>query len=258
MKDLLTFHGVTFGYGESTILRNLTATIPANACIALAGPNGAGKTTLLRLAAATLRPQSGQVRLNGQCLLSLNPRTIAQSVAMVPQHADVPFPFTVEQFVRQGRTPYLGWLGSFHQRDHDAVDRALDLTDTQHLRARIFNQLSGGERQRVKIALGLAQNPRLLLLDEPTQHLDIGRQLEVIHLIRQLYAQGIAIVAAMHDLGLIERTFSSVWLLAPGQTLRHGEPCQMLRPQLLEEVFQCPALHPQFPTEPFPIAKEAV
>jgi len=240
MKELLTFLDVSFGYGECAILSDFTASVPADARIALVGPNGAGKTTLLRIAAGTLRPRSGDVRLHGRPLTSLSQRAIARSVAMVPQDVEVPFPFTVEQFVRQGRTPYLGWLGGFNPSDRDAVERALDLTDTVHLRSRIFNQLSGGERQRVKIALGLAQNPRLLLLDEPTQHLDIGRQLELIGLIRQLADQGIAIVAAMHDLGLIEGTFSSVWLLSPERSVRQGPPRRMLSPELLEEVFNCP------------------
>jgi iron complex transport system ATP-binding protein len=240
MKELLTFLNVGFGYGDRAILSDLTMIVPANACIALVGPNGAGKTTLLRLAAGTLRPQSGEVRLHGQSLPSVKQRVIARSVAFVPQDAETPFPFTVEQFVRQGRTPYIGIFGGFDRSDCDAVERALHLTDTAHLRSRVFNQLSGGERQRVKIALGLAQNPRLLLLDEPTQHLDIGRQLEVIELIRQLTAQGIAIVAAMHDLALIEGTFSSVWLLAPDHPVRHGAPRHMLRAELLEKVFNCP------------------
>lgn len=258
MKELLTFERVGFRYGEHRILSDFTSSISADACIALVGPNGAGKTTLLRLAAGTLRAGSGEIYLHGQPLSALNRRTIARSVALVPQDVEVPFPFTVEQFVRQGRTPYLGLFGGLNTVDREAIERALELTDTLHLRTRVFNQLSGGERQRVKIALGLAQNPQLLLLDEPTQHLDIGRQLEMIDLIRHLAAQGIAVIAAMHDLALIEGAFSSVWLLAPGHPVRHGEPRRMLRPELLEEVFNCPPRALVLLRETFPARKEAL
>lgn len=258
MKDLLTFSGVGFSYGERTILSDFAASVAADACIALVGPNGAGKTTLLRLAAGTLRPHSGEICLQGRPLISLSRGTIARAVALVPQDVEVPFPFTVEQFVQQGRTPYLGLFGGLDAEDREAVERAFELTDTVHLRTRIFNQLSGGERQRVKIALGLAQNPRIILLDEPTQHLDIGRQLELIGLIRQLTAQGIAIVAAMHDLSLIEGIFSTVWLLAPGEPARHGLPCEMLEPELLEEVFDCPPHSGALFREPILRRKEAI
>jgi iron complex transport system ATP-binding protein len=258
MSGLLTFSGVGFSYGERTILSDFTASIPEDASIALVGPNGTGKTTLLRLAAGTLRPQSGEVRLHGQALSSLNRRVIAQSIALVPQQVEVPFPFTVEQFVQQGRTPYLGLFGGLKVEDWEAVERALELTDTVHLRTRIFNQLSGGERQRVKIALGLAQNPRLLLLDEPTQHLDIGRQLGLIGLIRKLTGEGIAIVAAIHDLALIEGTFSSVWLLTPDEPVRQGLPSEMLSPELLSRVFRFPLHADALRRGPFLMPREAI
>jgi iron complex transport system ATP-binding protein len=237
MNALLTFSGVGFRYGEHAILGDLTATVPHGACIALVGPNGAGKTTLFRLAAGTLRPDAGEIHLHGRPLASLSRRTIARSIALVPQDVEVPFPFTVEQFVQQGRTPYLRMFGGLNREDWDAVERAFELTNTAHLRSRVVNQLSGGERQRVKVALGLAQNPQLLLLDEPTQHLDIGRQFEMIAIIRRLAGEGISIVASMHDLALIEGTFSSIWLLAPGQRIHEGKPGEMLQPQLLEKVF---------------------
>jgi len=153
---------------------------------------------------------------------------------------EIAFPFTVEQFVQQGRTPFLRMFGGLGATDREAVERAMALTDTWALRSRIFNQLSGGERQRVKIALGLAQQPQLLLLDEPMQHLDIGRQFEMIELIGTLRQEGIAILASMHDLGLIDGAFSSVWLLSPGEPLRQGSPQEMLNPEVLEVAFDCP------------------
>jgi len=164
-------------------------------------------------------------------------------VAFVPQNVDVPFSFTVEEFVEQGRTPFLKMFGGLSAADYEAMGRAMELTDTWSLRSRVFNELSGGERQRVKIALGLAQQPQLLLLDEPMQHLDIGRQFEMIDLIELLRREGIAIVASMHDLALIQGTFSSVWLMSPDEPMRQGSPEEILRPEVLEIAFNCQPHH---------------
>ncbi len=243
MKPLIEFAQVGFAYGDRNILRDMDASVFENQCIAVVGPNGAGKTTLLRLAAGTLAPAYGQVALRGTDLRSLKQREIARSVAFVPQNVEVPFSFTVEQFVEQGRTPFLKMFGGLCSADYEAMRRAMELTDTWLLRSRVFNELSGGERQRAKIALGLAQQPQLLLLDEPMQHLDIGRQFEMIDLIDLLRRQGIAIVASMHDLALIEGTFSSVWLMSPGEPMRQGSPDEILRPEILEIAFNCLPRH---------------
>jgi iron complex transport system ATP-binding protein len=240
---LVEFAGTSFSYGDRLVLSQVSASVSDGECIALIGPNGIGKTTLLRLAAGILSPTTGEVRLQGQSLERLKQRVIARSIALVPQNVDVPFAFTVEQFVEQGRTPFLAIFGGLQSADRAAIEEAMDLTDTQSLRGRIFNQLSGGERQRVKIALGLTQQPRLLLLDEPTQHLDIGRQLEMADLIRSLSARGIAILASMHDLTLIEGTFSSVWLLSQEEGLRRGAPDEILQPEFLARAFRCPPQH---------------
>jgi len=237
MNPLIEFARVGFAYGDRNILRGIDASVRKNQCIAVIGPNGAGKTTLLCLAAGTLAPASGAVRLKGKDLLLLKQREIARTVAFVPQNVEVPFSFTVEQFVEQGRTPFLKMFGGLCAADYEAMRRAMELTDTWSLRSRVFNELSGGERQRVKIALGLAQQPQLLLLDEPMQHLDIGRQFEMIDLIDLLRREGIAIVASMHDLALIAGTFSSVWLMSPDKPMRRGSPEEILRSEVLEIAF---------------------
>jgi iron complex transport system ATP-binding protein len=240
VTPLLEFAQTSFSYKDRAVLCELNASISDGECIALLGPNGVGKTTLLRLAAGTLSPRAGEVRLRGKPLHRLKQGTIARSVALVPQDVDVTFAFTVEQFIEQGRTPYLRMFGGLQGADRAVIEDAMDLTDTRSLRGRVFNQLSGGERQRVKIALGLAQQPELLLLDEPTQHLDIGRQFEIVDLIRSLSRKGIAILASMHDLTLIEGTFSSVWLLSLEEAMQKGAPEEMLQPELLERAFRCP------------------
>jgi iron complex transport system ATP-binding protein len=240
MKPLLSFRNVSFGYSGLNVIQSANFDLDAGSCTALIGPNGAGKTTMLRLTAGTLQCHSGSVVLNGESLQKLALRTIARMVALVPQQLDVPFQFTVREVVEQGRTPYLGFLRGPMDEDRRAVDRALELADVTGLQHRIFNELSGGERQRVKIALGLAQQPKLLLLDEPTQNLDIGRQVELIDLLHFLQAEGITIFASIHDLQLVEGNFSSVLLLSPDTPLMIGSPEEMLKPSLLEKAFSCP------------------
>jgi len=243
MIPLIEFAHVGFKYDARILFNDLDARVLENDCIALVGRNGVGKTTLLRLTAGTLEPQRGEVILKGHALHSLKHREIARSIAFVPQNVEIPFPYTVEQLVEQGRTPFLKTFGGLNATDHEAIERALELTDTWSLRSRIFNQLSGGERQRVKIALGLAQQPQLLLLDEPMQHLDIGRQFEMLDLIESLRGKGITILASMHDLSLIEGAFSSVWLLTPDEEMRQGPPEKMLQPDLIERAFNCLPRH---------------
>jgi ABC-type cobalamin/Fe3+-siderophores transport system ATPase subunit len=240
MSSLLRLRGVNFDYQGHSVLRQATFDLEEGSCSALIGTNGVGKTTLLRIAAGVLRPASGSVVLRERPMETLSLKEIARTIALVPQQLELPFAFTVQQVVEQGRTPYIGMLRGPGRNDHLAVDRALDLADVSSLRHRIFNELSGGERQRVKIALGLAQEPRLLLLDEPTQNLDIGRQVELIDLLHFLRDEGITILASMHDLHLVDKNFSTVLLLSPGEPLASGSPEQMLEPSILEHAFQCP------------------
>jgi iron complex transport system ATP-binding protein len=245
MTPLLQLTGIAFEFGDRPVLNDISLTLERGSCTALIGPNGAGKTTLLRIVSGALSPSAGSVLLDGQPLAAMPRKERSKRIALVPQQLDVPFDFTVRQIVEQGRTPYLGLLRGPMREDRIAVDRALDLADCSPLRHRIFNELSGGERQRVKIALGLAQEPSLLLLDEPTQNLDIGRQAELIDLLHQLRGQGITIFASIHDLHLVQHNFSTVHLLDRGHPLIGGTPRQVLTPANLSRAFHCtPGRHP--------------
>jgi iron complex transport system ATP-binding protein len=247
MKPLLEVRNIGFRYGTRAVLSDLSLDLSSGSCSALAGPNGAGKTTLLRIIAGTLSPTCGSLWLEGSPMLHLSVRERSRIVAMVPQQLEVPFDFTVEQIVEQGRTPYTSFFRGILPADREAVDRALDRCDIFGLRHRVFNELSGGERQRVKIALALAQQPRLLLLDEPTQNLDIGRQSELMGLLASLREQGITILASMHDLHLVHDNFSMVHLLSPGEPLRSGTPEQVLTTANLMSAFHCSLdRHPLF------------
>lgn len=240
MTTLLHFQNVSFAFGQQNILDDVSFHLEEGCCAALIGPNGIGKTTLLRLSAGLLRSNSGHISFGGHAVNGLGSRERARRIALVPQQIEVPFDFTVKQIVEQGRAPYLRMFGGLTHADHRAIERAMHLADVAPLAHRVFNELSGGERQRVKIALGLAQEPRLLLLDEPTQNLDIGRQVELLDLVSSLRREGITILAAMHDLQLIPEVFSSVLLLTPQQTLIQGSPHEILQAAILEKAFNCP------------------
>ena len=253
---MLEMKAVGFNYGESQVLADASFALEQGTATALIGLNGVGKTTLLRLASGILQPICGSIEFDGDPLARLSVRQSARQIAIVPQQLEVPFDYTVQEVVEQGRTPHRSLLGALTQSDRLAIDRALDLTNTFHLRQRVFNELSGGERQRVKIALGLAQQPRLLLLDEPTQNLDIGRQIELIDLLRQLREAGLTILASIHDLHLIAGNFSAVILLRPSAGLLYGPPDRILERSLIASAFDCPSSnHPflnQLPAAPNP------
>ena len=228
MSCVLEFRGVSFAWKQQPVLRAAELCISAGEAVALLGPNGAGKSTLLRLAAGLLEPNAGQVLLHGKLLSELKRWQRARKIAMVPQRLYVPFAFTVQQIVEQARTPHVGLLGKLTKADRDAVERALQLTDTAQFRNRPMQELSGGEQQRVKLALGLAQSSELLLLDEPAQSLDVGWQRNLLATISGLRREGIAILAAVHELHLVAEFFPSSLLLAPGEPLRSAASSTML------------------------------
>ena len=206
--------------------------------LGLLGPNGSGKTTLLRLLSGTLRPQQGQVELEGRALAQWGRRQVARRVAVVPQGLHMPFAFTVEQMVALGRTPFdRSFWRTRSAHDHEIVHDALTATGIASLSNHIFNELSGGERQRVMIAMALAQQPSVLLLDEPTSHLDIKYQVETLELVQQLNRErGVTIVAAMHDLNLAARYFSRLLLFQRG-VVADASPAEVLEPALLGRVY---------------------
>ena len=237
---LLEVRGVGFSFPGREVLRGIEFSLAEGSATALIGANGVGKTTLLRVAGGALRPSTGQVLLEGQELGSLARRELARRVAVVPQRMEMAFRFTVRQIVEQGRTPYVGALRGLGREDRRAVERAMELADVGGLAGRVFNELSGGERQRVKIALGLAQEPRLLLLDEPTQNLDIGRQEELMALLGVLRGEGITVLASMHDLHLVKGRFDRVLMMGPGMALLEGTADTVMTGERLEWAFDCP------------------
>jgi iron complex transport system ATP-binding protein len=237
VTTLLAIQDLSFAYKAKPVLRKITFSVSAGDTVAVVGANGSGKTTLLKLCTGLLAPQQGQVLLHGKTLAQYKRRELARRMALVPQEVHISFDFTVQQMVEQGRTPYLSLLGSLGPQDRLAVQRALELARVDHLARCNFNQLSGGERQRVKIALALAQQPELLLLDEPAQHLDIGRNAEIFAVLRNLNQSGITIMGAIHDLHSAHQNFSSALLLLPDSSVVFGSPTAVLTPEAILQVF---------------------
>jgi len=234
----LSVSQVSFHYNGRPVLANISLDIGAGERVAILGPNGAGKTTLLRLLSGARSPHSGSIRLNDRRLQDVHRQELARKIAVVPQDLTIPFAFTVREIVELGRTPHLGLLRGFRSHDRLAVEHAMELTDTARLCRRIIHELSGGERQRVIIAMALAQEPEILLLDEPTHLLDIARQAEILDLITELnLTTGLTVVAAIHDLNLAGRYFHRLLILHQGSVLAEGTPEKVLRAEIVERAY---------------------
>src|SRR6266849_160365 len=234
---LLNVNGITFGYEQQPLLFDVHIQVRKGEMVGLLGPNGSGKTTLLRLVSGVLRPQQGKIILDGRELRDWGRRGIAQLIAVVPQELHVPFAFTVEQLVNLGRTPFVSFFGSGSRHDTLIIQDAMHAADVTPLAGRIFNELSGGERQRVIVAMALAQQPKLLLLDEPTVHLDIKYQIDMLELVQRLNRErGVTVIAAMHDLNLAARYFPRLLLFQRGVVADAG-PAEVLEPGLLSRVY---------------------
>ncbi|MHB9285794.1 ATP-binding cassette domain-containing protein [Halobacteriales archaeon Cl-PHB] len=225
--------------GDQPVLEGASLGVEAGEFVGLVGPNGAGKTTLLHAVSGRLTPDSGSVSLDGESVNDLGSKAASRRVATVPQDTHVGFAFTVEQLVEMGRTPHrsrLDWSD-----DADPVDRALERTETTHLRDRTVDEVSGGERQRILLARALAQDAPALLLDEPTASLDINHQVGVLELVRDLVDEGRAALAAIHDLDLAGRFCDRLALLHDGDIAAVGAPETVLRDDRLDTAFQTDA-----------------
>jgi iron complex transport system ATP-binding protein len=235
----LTLERVAFAYGRTPVLTGLDLAIAEGSITGLLGPNGSGKTTLVRLASAALRPASGRIALFGDDLAALPARERARRVAVVPQETHPVFEFTVDEIVRMGRTPHLGLLGLEGPRDRRIAREAMERCEVAFLAARSFRALSGGERQRVLLARALAQEARLLLLDEPTAFLDLKHRLAVYALLGRLHREnGLSVVVVSHDINLAARHCDRLVLLRCGGVVADGTPAEVLRPEPIRSVYE--------------------
>jgi iron complex transport system ATP-binding protein len=246
---------VDFSYYEydGVVLRGVSVELGAGELVGLIGPNGSGKTTLLRVLSGLLSPSRGEVFLDGQGMRGLGRRQVAQRVAVVPQELNVPFAFSAYEMVMMGRTPHVRPFLGASLRDRQVVAEKMDLTSTALLAERPFSELSGGEKQRVIIAMALAQEPDVLLLDEPTVHLDINHQIEILELIRRLNRQqNLTVLATMHDLNLAALYFDRLILLDRGRVVANGGPAEVLREESIRQVFRAEVQVQEHPTQHTP------
>lgn len=229
---------VTVRRHSRDILRDVSLEVYPNEVLALVGPNGAGKSTLLGVLAGEVKPQSGESLIGGVANSRLRPKQLARQRAVLLQSNEVSFPFDVHQVVQMGRNPWSG--EDFDADDDQIVAQAMASVDVGHLAERKFNELSGGERARVSLARVLAQDTKVLLLDEPTAALDLHHQDRVMRLIRQTAHDGRAVVVVVHDLSLAAAYADRVALLVDGQIIAQGSPREVITPETISGVYGVP------------------
>lgn len=228
---------LTIGYDRRVISEGLSVAIPDGSFTVIVGANASGKSTLLRALARLLTPAAGTVRLDERSLSDYPPKELARAVGLLPQTSLAPDGITVVDLVARGRYPHQGFLRQWSPQDEAAVTAAMDATGTTDLSGRLVSELSGGQRQRVWIAMSLAQETPILLLDEPTTFLDIAHQIELMELLTDLNAQGRTLVAVLHDLNQAARYGSHLIAVKDGRVVAEGAPADIVTAEMVEEVF---------------------
>lgn len=238
---MLRIEGLSVFYGQRRVLQAVSLVVQSGQVLALIGPNGAGKSTLVRTVSGVIPPQSGRVRANGDDLLALPAMRRARYLAVVPQAVSMPPAFTVWETVLLGRTPYLNFLGQISEKDEQIARLALQKVDALDLAERRVGELSGGEQQRVLLARALAQSTPILLLDEPTVHLDLQHQVSLMETVCSLaHNDHLAVLVALHDLNLAARYADQVALMVSGEIKAAGTPRQVLTRELISAAYHLP------------------
>lgn len=236
----LRARNITVGYGPRTIISGLDVDIPVGELTVIVGPNACGKSTLLRALARMLPVTAGTVELDGTPIGKLNPKAIARRLGLLPQNPVAPDGIVVEDLVGRGRYPHQGVLRQWSDADDRAVEHALDRANVTDLADRYVGELSGGQRQRVWIAMALAQETPILLLDEPTTYLDIAHQVEVLNLARELQQDGFTVVVVLHELNLAFRYATNLVVMKAGAIVAQGQVNDIVTPDLIETVYGLP------------------
>lgn len=232
---MLEFKNLDFGY-NSPLLQNINLTFPKGKITTIIGPNGCGKSTLLKLGAKLLKPQKGVIELNNQNINSFRSKEYARQVSILLQSTNIP-QITVNSLVGHGRFPYLSYHKQHTKADKEIIADAMETAGVSHLKHQNLNRLSGGERQRAFIAMALAQDTDLLMLDEPTTYLDINHQLEIMNLVKKLNGQGKTIIMVLHDLNLALHNSHLIILMNKGQIVEMGTPQEVVNSKKIDQIF---------------------
>ncbi len=234
----LQAQGLSVAYGGADVLHGIEVEAVDGAVTAIVGPNGCGKSTLLRALGRLLAPRAGAVVLDGRSIASLHTKEVARRLSLLPQAPVAPEGLTVAELVSRGRHPHQSWLRQWSRRDEEAVAEAMRWTGTTDLAERPLDELSGGQRQRAWLAMALAQDTAILLLDEPTTYLDIAHAVDVLDLVDRLHDErGCTVVLVLHDLTLAARYADHLVVLDGGRVVAAGEPGEILTAELVQEVF---------------------
>lgn len=253
MPTAITVTNLSYGFDDRPVLEGVSFEIEKGGFFIVIGPNGSGKTTLLKLLVGLLPLKQGRIDILSRNSAAYSSKSLARNIAYVPQSVPVEFPFSVLQIVLMGRAPHLGLLGFESEADLKIARYAMATTDVEHLAHRRLDQLSGGEQQRVFIARAICQQPKIMLLDEPTAALDLAHQVRLMDLMEQLKKErGLTVVMVSHDLNMAAMYADRLLLLAKGQIAGHGTPGEVIRYDLLEAVYGCPLVVDQSPTGEYP------
>lgn len=239
MTEKLETKKLSFGYTSEKILKQLSLSFEKGKFYTILGPNGSGKSTFIKNLAKLLNPDNPSVFIDNDSVEKMTQKSFAQKVAVVPQNLWFDAEFTVNDVVLMGRSPYLKRWESFHTSDQEIVEKYLKLTNTWHLKDKFITQISGGEVQRVVAARALAQETDIILLDEPTSHLDIQYQIEFLSLFQELKSQKL-IIAVLHDLNLTAMFSDYIVLLEQGQLVAQGSPSEVLTKENIQRVYHLP------------------
>jgi iron complex transport system ATP-binding protein len=248
MKPSINVKNISHSFGENLVLENISFQVPQRDFFIIIGPNGSGKTTLMKIISGILKPQNGRLEILNRPIDKYHRKSLAQTIAFVPQMLSADFPFTVFEMVLMGRSPYLGMLGLEQENDLEIANQAIAFTGLEDLAHRKLDQLSGGEQQRVFIARAICQEPDIILLDEPTASLDLAYQVRIMDLMEQLKKEkGITVVMVSHDVNLAAMYADHLLLLHKGQVLCQGLPDVVITYQTLEAAYGCTLLVDESP-----------
>jgi iron complex transport system ATP-binding protein len=253
MNTSLAVKDLSHCYGKRSVLSSISFSVQEGEFFIIIGPNGSGKTTLVKTISGAIRPQKGQLEIFGRPIRSYSGKALARNVAVVPQMPPADVPFTVAEVVLMGRSPHLNLLEIEKRRDLELAQRAMSFTNVEHLAGRRFDQLSAGERQRAFIARAICQQPRIIVLDEPTAPLDLAHQVHVMDLLERLRSEEkITIIMVSHDLNLAGFYADRLLLLKDGGVVSLGKPDEVLTFQTLEQAYGCVLLVDENPVKKVP------